>query len=86
METSCLSGSTRLPAVLGGIPTSRRFRGCPGALVPQSATEWQRLSQSAALRGEGCDRPGATRQSTIHDSFPSVRAGEATRPDSALSP
>ena len=75
METSCLSRSTRLPAVLGGFQT---LPGCPGALMPQSAREWQRLSQSAALRGEGCDRPGGTRQSTIHDSFPSVRAGEAT--------
>ena len=56
------------------------------APVPQSAAEWQRLSQSAALRGEGCDRPGVTRHFTIHDSFPSIRAGEATRADSALSP
>ena len=34
-ELSCLSRSTRLPAVLGGLQTLPRVPGC---LVPQSAT------------------------------------------------
>ena len=50
---------------------SRRFRGCPGALVQQSATEWQRLSQiesqSTFVRG-----PRATTCSSTPISLPSA--------------
>ena len=81
MELPCLSRSTRLPAVLGGFQTLPRVPGCSVHAERRSDSA---SPQSAALRGEGCDRPGVTRQSTIHDSFPSIRAGEATRPDSAL--